>query len=387
MNSTRRNFLSFLSATTLFSALPSFLRAKALQAKYLILVELRGANDGLNTVIPYTDKYYYRLRPNIAIPKKTILSITKNTGLHYRMEGVAKLFEKGECKIIQNLGYPNPVLSHFRSIELWEKGGDGQSSKKSERGWLVDPISTIASKQNLDAKGIYLDNSGEIFSGDSGFLGPNVIDYEPEISEPRDATVPIPRNFSLGLLDKIVNLKKTNAEKLLKIKEKYDKIKWINTLGVGSLGSQLTNVCRLIEAEIDVPVFKVSIGSFDTHANQLATHELLLREFDRSIYATVEFLKSREVWDNTIIMTYSEFGRRAKENGSSGTDHGMAAPHFVLGGKIKGGIDGGRPNLSKLDKNNLVFSVDYRTLYDYVLSSHFGLSENPFKSYRNSIIS
>ena len=388
MTISRRNFLSFLSATSLFSALPSLLVSGINQSKYLILVELMGANDGLNTVIPYKNKRYYQLRPKISIPKKRILTITKNSGLHFNLVGLAKLFETGECKIIQNLGYPNPVLSHFRSIELWEQGGDGKS--KGKKGWLIDPLNEFALNQNLDAKAMYLDDSGELFKGGyEGFLGPNAIGYKPVSSEPRDATIGIPRQKDIGLLNKLVEVRKSNSERLEKLQEKFKKgsIDIFSFWGGGNLGIQMGKVCKLIAAGVNIPVFKVSIGSFDTHSNQYGTHSKLLKELDISLSETVKILKSLGVWDDTIIMTYSEFGRRAKENGSEGTDHGMAAPHFVLGGKIKGGIDGENPNLSKLNKNNLTFSVDYRSLYDYVLNKHFGLSENPFKSYRNSIIS
>ena len=127
MKINRRNFLSFTSSLSLFSLFPQFANTKKRNSlKYLILIELQGANDGLNTVIPYTQKKYYDLRPNLAIPKKDILTISKEMGLHFSLKGLSNLFEKGETKIIQNLGYPHPVLSHFRSIELWESGGDGK---------------------------------------------------------------------------------------------------------------------------------------------------------------------------------------------------------------------------------------------------------------------
>ena len=376
----RRNFLSFIAATSLFSNLPSVLWSKISNTKYLILIELRGANDGLNTVIPYTDKRYYNLRPTLHINKEKVLTVTNKVGFHPSMNGLANLFENGQCKVVQNLGYPNPVLSHFRSIEIWETAGQ-------TKGWLIDPLEEIAQKTNLDGKAMFLDDSGELFTGGmEGYYGPDIIGYEPEMSEPRDATIPIPRSKNIGLLGKILENQKRNKENLRRLKNKFKKVKNIEDIGVGSLSVQLSNVCRLIAAEVEVPVFKVSLGSFDTHSKQHNTHNRLLSELSQSIKKTTNILKDIGIWDNTIIMTYSEFGRRAKENGSHGTDHGMAAPHFVLGGKINGGIDGDNPNLAKLNKDNLTFSIDYRSLYDYVLTNHFELSENPFKSFRNSVI-
>ena len=148
MKLTRRQSLSFFGATSLFSILPSSYLNAAMSSKYLILVELQGANDGLNTVIPYSNPYYYNLRPNIAIKKEEILTIEKNTGLHFSLSGLAQLYEKGELKIIQNLGYPQPVLSHFRSIELWETGGDGTS--KGRDGWLIQSLNSISKKSKFD---------------------------------------------------------------------------------------------------------------------------------------------------------------------------------------------------------------------------------------------
>ena len=143
----------------------------------------------------------------------------------------------------------------------------------------------------------------------------------------------------------------------------------------------MKNVCDLIGRGLNIPVFKVSIGGFDTHENQFWTHRHLLEQLDRAVGQTVTDLKRLGVWDDTIIMTYSEFGRRAKENGSQGTDHGMAAPHFLLGGGIKGGIYGDYPQLGQLEKDNLLYSMDYRSVYNFVLSEHFGLKENPFSTY------
>ena len=147
MKTSRRNFNSFLFSASLFSLYPNLLKSSSYGGKYLILIELQGANDGLNTVIPYSNPFYYKLRPNIAIKQEDILTIEKDTGLHFSLKGLAKLFEEGELKIIQNLGYPQPVLSHFRSIELWETGGDGTS--KGRDGWLIQSLNHISKKSKL----------------------------------------------------------------------------------------------------------------------------------------------------------------------------------------------------------------------------------------------
>ena len=386
MKINRRKFNSFFISSSLFSLYPNLLNANKLGNKLLILIELQGANDGLNTVIPYSNKFYYKLRPNIAIKKDDILSIDKNVGLHFAMEGLAKLYEKGELKIIQNLGYPQPVLSHFRSIELWETGGDGSS--KGRNGWLVPSLENISQFSKLDAKAIHLDTSSGLFKGGlDGYLGPNSIDYNPSELESRDSTIPTLANNNIGLLGELIKQRKENQINIKSLKDKLSKKNSNFRVGRGALGSQLSQVISIIDAEVNIPVFKVSMGSFDTHIDQYRKHRDLLRELSEGISDLVKNLKRIGIWNDTIVMTYSEFGRRANENGSRGTDHGMAAPHFLLGGSVNGGIFGGNLDFNKLNNNNLTFQVDYRSLYNHVLSNHFNLTNNPFSKFKSDLIS
>ena len=383
MKFTRRQSLSFFGATSLFSLLPFSHLNAAMNSKYLILIELQGANDGLNTVIPFGDRNYYKLRPTIGIPKKEILTISDNVGLHFSLKGLAKIYETGELKIVQNLGYPNPVLSHFRSIELWETGGDGKAKGRS--GWLNDSLNVIENQSDLDGKAIYLDQSGDIFRGGlDGFYGPNSIGFEAAELEARDQTVPIPETF--GLLADLIQGRKQNSEKLKQIQYKLSGANRFSSIGRGNLGSQLSKVCNILSKGVNIPVLKVAIGSFDTHSEQFWRHRDLLRELDESLSETVKALRDIGIWNDTMIMTYSEFGRRAAENGSRGTDHGMAAPHFLMGGKLKGGFVGQLPNLGRLRNNNLEFEIDYRTVYEMVLREHFGLDKNPFQKYQNNAL-
>ena len=380
----RREFLSLAGYTFLFSGFPSLVWSK-LNRKILILVELQGANDGLNTVIPLNQKYYYRLRPNIGIKKNKILTISEDNGLHYSLKNIAKTYENGNVKIVQNLGYPHAILSHFRSIDIWETGGDGK--KQYRNGWLVDSLNKYSNKLSTDAKGMFLDNSNSIFrGGQNGFLGPTAIGLEPEEIEIRDTVVPVDTRKSFGLLNEIIKKRKENSSLLKILTNKFSKVKNKYSFGGGQLGKQLTNVCNLIASDVYIPVYKVALGSFDTHNNQSNTHRNLLRDLDTSLSSTINALKDIGVWKDTLIMTYSEFGRRANENGSRGTDHGMAAPHFILGGSIEGGITGQYDDLSNLWNNNINYKIDYRSLYEFVLRKHFNINDNPFSKFLNSDI-
>jgi uncharacterized protein (DUF1501 family) len=383
MKMDRRDFISFAASAASFALSPAAF-AGALGAKRLILIELRGANDGLNTVIPLKDRGYYRIRPNIAIPKKDILTISEPYGLHFSLRGISKLYEDGECTIVQNLGYPQPVLSHFRSIELWERGGDGTSNGR--QGWLNAALDRISASSDLDAKAIHLDFSGTVFHGGSdGFLGPDAVGHNPAEEESRDMTVPLPPSLKLGLLGEITKLRRDNSLKVQRLQTKLKNNRGGFTVGRGSLGDQLSKICSLIAAGVQIPVLKASIGSFDTHIDQFWTHRALLRELDEGIAGAASALKKIGVWDDCLIMTYSEFGRRANENGSKGTDHGMAAPHFLLGGKVSGGWVGEENVLNSMADRNLRYSIDYRSLYDHILDQHFGISDNQFASFRRDL--
>lgn len=375
-----------MGALSAFSLSPTLSVSGTSKQKFLILVELQGANDGLNTVIPYRRQQYYRLRPSIAINKKDVLTITKDAGFHPSFKNLAKLFEAGECKIIEGLGYPQPILSHFESIERWERGGDGLHMPR--KGWLVDPIEVITNRLRYDAKAIFLDDEGAIFhGGGEGYLGSSTLKqrYFDDLSKFNSLNLnAIGKNT--GLLNTLQKKQAASKSALKTMNEKIHRVRRNIAIKGGDLGTQLSQVCGLVEAGVDIPVFKVSIGSFDTHDSQPTEHARLLSNLDVSLSDTVDFLKEIGRYDDALIMTYSEFGRRARENGSNGTDHGMAAPHLMLGGRIKGGVFGKSPSLANLDDDNLLFTSDYRSMYNLVLSEHFDLVENPFQSFQYNLL-
>ena len=223
----RRKFLSFIAASSLFSNF-AYVNAKNFENKILILIELQGANDGLNTVIPYNHKRYKMLRPTLSIDTKQVLTIDVDQGLHPSLNFLAKLYEAGQLKIVQNLGYPQPILSHFRSIELWETGGDGIS--KGRQGWLNSSLNEYSEQRDLDGKAIFLDNSGEIFNGGiEGFLGPHIINYVPEEVEGRDTTIPSMQKLpNIGLLDKVRNKRRLDLIRMNRINNKLNNIRITN---------------------------------------------------------------------------------------------------------------------------------------------------------------
>lgn len=371
----RRDFL-ISSMSTLLAAgtLPAF-SIESTKRRVLVLIELQGANDGLNTVIPYANDRYYSLRPNIGIPKTDCLDLDGEQGLHPSMIRLRELYERGFVKIFQNVGYKNQIQSHFRSIEVWERGGDGNQNGRN--GWFVQAAKESSVNQGYDAPGIYLGGTSDIFHGGLGYLGSASFS---ELSDRQVTEFDHSPSKLPSMLKKLSSKRETDLERNSVIAGKLKNSPRLSFRG-GNLAGQLGKVCQLLISDVRAPVFKVTIGSFDTHADQKNPHSKLLSSLDSAIYQTVSTLESYGLWDEVAIITYSEFGRRVQENGAKGTDHGTAAPHFLISKSLGSGIVGGFPDLERLKNGDLQFKVDYRAMYNYVLKHNFGLSTNPFSAY------
>jgi len=347
---------------------------------HIILVELTGANDGLNTVIPVKNDRYYSLRPEIGVNRHDVLSLDDDQGLHPSLRGIRSLYETGDLRIFQNVGYPEQIQSHFRSIEIWERGGDGRANGR--KGWLVKQLAELG-VERFDAPGIYLGGTGNIFAGGQHYLGPHSIGQILS-SENQDASIDkSSASVKNPLLASIQRSQANHNRRASSISSKLQTDKTMFRIRGKQLGGQLRTVCDLISANVQIPVFKVTLGSFDTHVNQRNQHRNLLRELDEALTDTVAALKRIGVWDKVAIMTYSEFGRRVAENGARGTDHGTAAPHFYLSGNVRGGIHGGMADLEKLKKGDLIFKTDYRSVFEFALRHHLKIDQNIFSGFRS----
>ena len=347
---------------------------------HIILVELTGANDGLNTVIPVKNDRYYSLRPEIGVNRHDVLSLDDDQGLHPSLRGIRSLYETGDLRIFQNVGYPEQIQSHFRSIEIWERGGDGRANGR--KGWLVKQLAEVG-VERFDAPGIYLGGTGNIFAGGQHYLGPHSIGQILS-SENQDASIDKSSvSVKNPLLASIQRSQANHNRRASSISSKLQTDKTMFRIRGKHLGGQLRTVCDLISANVQIPVFKVTLGSFDTHVNQRNQHRNLLRELDEALTDTVAALKRIGVWDKVAIMTYSEFGRRVAENGARGTDHGTAAPHFYLSGNVRGGIHGGMADLEKLKKGDLIFKTDYRSVFEFALRHHLKIDQNIFSGFRS----
>lgn len=364
----------------------------------LVVLQMAGGNDGLNTVVPYTNDHYLKARPRLALVEKDILRINDELGVHKALAGFKEIYDAGQLAIVQGVGYPNPNRSHFRSTEIWQTASDAERFEKY--GWLgrffdnscegCDPTVAVTlgrqMPQALAAKkptGICFDNPGNYRFMQSGRADRSEMDATEEsfrkLNEPDE---PVMEN-SGGSIGAIAGDAMRGGSPLdfiertaLDAQVSSDQIRAIASRVQNQASypnSQLANalkmVAKLIGGGLPTRVFYVSQGGYDTHTNQPGAHERLLTDLGGSVKAFVDDLKAQGNLQRVMVMTFSEFGRRVTENASQGTDHGAAAPMFVISHNIKAGLLGKYPSLapSDLSRGDLQFTVDFRNVYAGVL--------------------
>lgn len=374
----RRDFLkqtAFIATSSLF--LPRLLAASAhkeaakYQGKKLVVVQLNGGNDGLNTVIPYQEDAYYQLRPGIAIRPEEVIPVTDELGFNAGLHALKTLFDNGELAIINNVGYPNPDRSHSRSMEIWQSASDSDVYLKT--GWLGRMLDTCCPQNAGQYFGL---EAAEILSlalkGNrmKGMAAKNLDLLYRTARDPflRDlTTVHHSEGDSVDYLYSTLIDTRTSAAYL---KEMADLYTTSIQYPENTLAHDLSSIARLINAGAETKVYYTSISGFDTHVNQVAQQNLLLETLSDSLFAFVEDLRKAGQLDSTLIMVFSEFGRRLQENGSAGTDHGTANNVWLLGGKLKRtGFLNEPPDLDHLVDDDLVCTVDFRNIYSTVLES------------------
>ena len=332
----------------------------------LILIELKGANDGLNTVIPYADPTYVSLRPRLAIARDQVLPISEHEGMHPSLKPLMALWDKKELAVVQGLGYPNPNLSHFRSIEIWDTAS--KSEEYLDAGWLARTFAAVPTPRAFAADGVVVGSSDMGPLSGQGVRTIALADTAQFLRNARLAQAnsdqPDKRNAALK---HILGVEREIIHAASKLNTNFA----FNTeFSRSAFGNQVRTAAQLVASNAGIAAIRLSLGGFDTHANQLVTHANLLKELAEGMSTLKSALDELSRWDSTLVMTYAEFGRRPKENQSGGTDHGTANAHFVAGGRVKGGLYGEAPRLTRLDGNgNLPFAVDFRSLYASVIDT------------------
>lgn len=364
----RREFFSTIGAATLAAFAPRLaFAAGGNYGNLLVLVELKGGNDGLNTVVPYADNDYYALRPRIAIPRDQVLQLDDRSGLHPSLEPLMASWRSRELAVVQSVGYPDANLSHFRSIEIWDTAS--KSSEYLSDGWLTRAFALTPPPRSYAADGVVVGDA-EMGPFTGGSTRAIVLNNTEQFLRQARLAAPAPgtKNAALGHILKVEQDIVQAASSLT-----ADHVFRTEFPG-NAFGNAVKTAAQVAAGRAGVAAMKISLAGFDTHSNQQGMQARLLAELAAGLVALKGALTEIGRWNSTLIMTYAEFGRRPRENQSGGTDHGTASAHFVLGGRVKGGLYGLPPALSRLDGNgNLPFAVDFRDLYATAMEKWWGV--------------
>lgn len=380
----RRKFLKNSALASSLFFVPSFVKAlesvatERLGYKRLVIIQLAGGNDGLNTIIPHNNDLYYKARPKLAITKG-IIKVSDDLGFHPSLAPLQNLYDNGELSIINNVGYPNPVRSHFRSMDIWQTASGAEEYLQS--GWLGRYLD-IHGKKPYNA--IEMDEQLSLAMKGDHFNGIATNDYKVLYNTSKD---PYFKNIinhhndahlsehNLGYLYQTMIEATSSATYIYETtnvklsQQEYPQ---------NSFAKQLKNVAQFISSGLDTKVFYTSLNGFDTHANQDNKQTRLLSTYAESVSAFVKDLKRNDAFNDTLILTFSEFGRRVKQNAANGTDHGSANNVFVIGKQLKqAGFYNNLASLSDLDTNgDLKFEIDFRSIYATILNEWMQVSSD-----------
>lgn len=369
---------TFLNRTGLLLAAPDGAVAGAggRDETILVVIQLGGGNDGLNTVIPHAQDRYYSARPTLAIPKEKTLKLNEELALHPNLEGLKGLYDDGELAIIQGVGYPNPDRSHFRSMEIWHSAvAEGFET----RGWIGRMFDHACANGHLKEKctPTLAVNIGETLSpAIQGTAAVGIALRDPEQFHrmtqvySKSGIAAEEKKAAAGSGSALDFLRRTalNAEVSAEnIRRSVRSVQARTDYPKEPFAQGLKLISAMIAGGMDTRVYYISLTGFDTHANQPGAHERLLKTLAEGIAAFQKDLEAFGQAERVLGFTFSEFGRRVAENGSRGTDHGQAAPMFLFGKPIRPGIVGAHPSLEKLANGDLAFHTDFRQVYATVL--------------------
>jgi len=365
----RRSFLA--AAGTLGAGVlwPPLLRAGlAPYARTLVLLELKGGNDALNTLIPYADAAYRALRPSLAIPREQVIALDEQRGLHPALAPLLARWRSGALALIDSVGHPARSLSHFRSIDIWDTASDGR--EHPDAGWLGRTFQREPPPPDFAADGLLL---GRGRSGPLAGAGARIVAVDDPARLRRQARRVSPRppggtGAALGHVLAVERSVVEAAERL--VLGAQPRVRF----PAGAFGRSLQTAARLLAGPGRVAAIKVTLDGFDTHRRQAGAHERLLGQLAEGLAAFARALEESGRWRDTLLLTCSEFGRRPRENGDRGTDHGTAGMQLALGGAVRGGLYGPPPALARLDgAGNPPHAVDFRAVYATVLERWWGV--------------
>lgn len=373
----RKEFLQIGSLATASIMLPKFLKALEKKSmvppgnKVLVVLQFSGGNDGLNTVIPLENDIYYRSRPLLGIQKNKAIQLTSDAGIHPSLPFLKTLFDEGSLGILNSVGYPNPDRSHFRSMDIWQSASD--SNEYLNTGWIgryldaqckgcdkptqaleIDEVLSLALKGN-DLKGIAFQDPKKLFSNSNEALFRDLNTHHDH------------EEAAAAYLYKTLGETMSSADYIYEQSRRYPNSQ---SYPATELGKNLKTIASLILSDINTKVYYVSLGSFDTHVNQENQQSRLFGQLNDALASFVKDLKHHHRFEDVMIMTFSEFGRRVAQNASGGTDHGTANNMFFVGGGLKKkGLINAMPDLTDLNEGDLKYTIDFKNVYATLLSN------------------
>jgi uncharacterized protein (DUF1501 family) len=391
----RRRFLQSSALASTLLLVPKFLHAldrpetqlatllrdaPADKARRLIVVQLSGGNDGLNTIIPYRNDLYYKARPTLALKEtEGILPLSGDLGLHPKMTGLKGLYDQGQLAVLNAVGYPNPDRSHFRSMDIWQTGSG--SEQLLTTGWLGRYLDSSCVGCELPYQALEVDDTlslalkGQFHKGlavkTPGKL--HQLTQSHYLSRLSQEAAPAAASSELDYLYKTLAETASSADYLYeKSKIHTSTATYPNT----DLGRNLKTTAELITSGVESRVYYLALSGFDTHVRQHEQQGRLLGELSDGLAALAADLQKSGEWENTLVMVFSEFGRRVTQNASNGTDHGTANNVFLLSGALrKPGLLNAPASLADLDQGDLRYQVDFRSLYASILSDWLGADD------------
>lgn len=350
-------------------------------ARLLVVIELRGGNDGLDTLVPWTHAVYRKARPNLALGPDRVIPITDGLGFHQALAPLMPAWQAGEMAVVQGLGYPDPSHSHFRSLTIWDTASGAHETRHT--GWLaraLDGATTppIGTDGTAILFGLSAEPPGPLLGLGDRIMAINETTWELALAEDLPAA-PAPADLARPVTPELAHIL-TQRRFLLDRAAAVAAAHRSSLVPLGlfpdtPLGRHLRDTARLLIGGLRPSVIKLAVGDFDTHSAQDERHPPLLAELAQGIAGLRDALVAASLWDRTVVMTYSEFGRRVFENGSMGTDHGTAACQFVVGGRVAGGLHGLAPSLDDLVDGDLKHTVDFRAYYAGIARDWLGLPD------------
>jgi len=382
----RRYFLqkTALSASGLMM-IPSALKAafenslsipEARNLKKLVVIQLSGGNDGLNMIVPYSNDLYYKARPVLAVKRKDVIPLSEFQGLNPVMAEFKELYDKNELCVINNVGYPDPDRSHFRSMDIWQSASDANQYLKT--GWIGRYLNSLPESERKPHAAIEVGKELDLALIGTGITGIS-LEHPSRLYE----------NLRRGIFRPVAGMhqKTTGNDNLDYIyrtmNETVESVDYIhNTLNAenmtiprnnnsGKLSGKLSIISSMIKAGLSTRVYYTTLTGFDTHVNQRPQQDRLLKELSQSVSGFINDLEKAQMMDNVVIMVFSEFGRRVAQNASNGTDHGCASNVLLIGKDLKNpGFYNEPPDLRDLDKGDIKYKVDFRSVYASLLAHH-----------------